>query len=359
MDAILAVADGPLNFSFRSHRAIIGMSKRIAERSFHRSSTPACRRSKADDAVRCFASVTTGIRAILRFTEQPVRRPWGGMTRLEFSAALGIEAVISLADALTVRLPRFAGVAHCDSHTPRNLFSIGEQRTRFLATQVVLGQAQVAKDSTECTDRNVTRSVNRNGGHSPVIVPHDSMRTVLSNDRKTALGQSAQKFVALHDSNPSARCSEVWPLLRSGDRDDLHANVVLVARRNRDSALAALLKAKLDNLTSVAKRRLDGIAPGVRLRQRRHDHVVRGAVGFWFEQHNVTMRHSRQIGTSGSKSLSKLCNRYSEPLEAKMADTIRISVTSRPYATEPRRSRRGKGGFARQTSSTRQLQRGA
>ncbi len=175
---------------------------------------------------------------------------------------------------------------------------------RRLALQVGGGQAKVTENSMKCTNRNVARSVDRDRGRTPVVVSYDSMRATLSHDYKTVRSESAQQFLAVQ-STPKTRRSNGLPFSRSGDRDDLHPNDTLGARRDFDSAFTPFIEAKLDNLTCVVKGGLDGVAPGVRLGQRRHDHIVCGAVGFQFEQHDVPMQHILQLGTSGYESLSK------------------------------------------------------
>ncbi len=93
-DGTLAVADGPLNFSLRSHRAIVGYVKThrralLAPADHARVATlGAGQRSSlfriGDDRYSCYLRLSDGLQS----------GPWGGMTRLEFGAALGIDAAV-------------------------------------------------------------------------------------------------------------------------------------------------------------------------------------------------------------------------------------------------------------------------
>jgi hypothetical protein len=51
----------------------------------------------------------------------PGGSPWGGIARLEFPAAAGLDAAIDRADVLAALLPGYAGVAHRDPRAPINL----------------------------------------------------------------------------------------------------------------------------------------------------------------------------------------------------------------------------------------------
>jgi hypothetical protein len=51
--------------------------------------------------------------------------PWAGIVRCEATGALARDAVVRLADTVTVALPRFASAAHKDPRAPQNLVPIG------------------------------------------------------------------------------------------------------------------------------------------------------------------------------------------------------------------------------------------
>jgi hypothetical protein len=54
----------------------------------------------------------------------PVGGPWAGIVRCEVTGALAINDVASLADRVTLTLPRFASTPHKDARAPQNLFPI-------------------------------------------------------------------------------------------------------------------------------------------------------------------------------------------------------------------------------------------
>ncbi len=125
VDGALVVADGPLNFSLRSHRAIVGYVKShhraLLAPSDHARVANLCAGQRSsifrigDERYSCY----------LRLTDDALSGPWAGIVRLEFSATLGVAAAAALANTLSARLPRFAGVAHRDPRAPQNLQPIG------------------------------------------------------------------------------------------------------------------------------------------------------------------------------------------------------------------------------------------
>jgi hypothetical protein len=71
----------------------------------------------------------------LRLIDQPsTAPPWSAVVRIEMPADSGLSAAIDVADALTVALPRFAGIAHRDPRAPQNLQPVGalEKHLRHL-----------------------------------------------------------------------------------------------------------------------------------------------------------------------------------------------------------------------------------
>ena len=71
----------------------------------------------------------------------PAGGPWAGVVRCEATGALAVDAVVTLADTVTVALPRFASTPHKDPRAPQNLFPIAglerELRHRLGDTHVV------------------------------------------------------------------------------------------------------------------------------------------------------------------------------------------------------------------------------
>jgi len=68
--------------------------------------------------------------------------PWTGIVRIEIPQSSGLDAAVSVADAVAAHVPRFAGIAHRDPRAPQNLQPIGalERHLRHL-----LGDGGLAK----------------------------------------------------------------------------------------------------------------------------------------------------------------------------------------------------------------------
>ncbi len=143
---LFVVADGPLNFALRRDREIVGYVK-----THRRALLPPDQHLRVpllgagertslfrlgDDRYSCYLRLATAA---------DWAGPWSGIVRLEFPASCGIERAAALADDLTARLPRFAGVAHRDPRAPQNLQPIGalERRLRHLMGSPALAERAV------------------------------------------------------------------------------------------------------------------------------------------------------------------------------------------------------------------------
>jgi hypothetical protein len=71
--------------------------------------------------------------------------PWSGIIRLDLVGEAGLGEAKRVADTLCARLPRFAGVLHCDPRAPQNLQPIGalETHLRHLMGDVALATRAV------------------------------------------------------------------------------------------------------------------------------------------------------------------------------------------------------------------------
>jgi hypothetical protein len=126
------VLDGPLNHIRSLHTQVTGYVKR------HR------RQLLAPDAHAKVPDLEVGARTRLhtagndRYTcyvrvghPGPGGSPWGGIARLEFAAAAGLDHVVRHATGLASLLPRYAGVAHRDQRAPVNLTPVKNLETRL------------------------------------------------------------------------------------------------------------------------------------------------------------------------------------------------------------------------------------
>ena len=141
----LVVLDGPLSFVLGRDAHVSGYVK-----THHRRFLPA-------EAHARVPQLATGERTSLfsvgeRFscyariaTPTSYSPPWSGIIRLDLAGEAGLEEAKRLADTLCLRLPRFAGVAHCDPRAPQNLQPIGalETHLRHLMGDVALATRAV------------------------------------------------------------------------------------------------------------------------------------------------------------------------------------------------------------------------
>jgi hypothetical protein len=75
----------------------------------------------------------------------PFAAPWSGIVRLHIPGHAGLATAVALADAVSYRLPAFAGVPHRDPRAPQNLQPIGglESHLRHLMGDVGLATRAV------------------------------------------------------------------------------------------------------------------------------------------------------------------------------------------------------------------------
>lgn len=124
-EGALVVADGPLTHALQSLEGVVGYIKTHrrallpAEEHSRIATLPAQMRSSL------FAIGENRYSCYLRLSDDPEAGPWGGIVRLEFAGGAGLERAVELADTLTIRLIRFAGVRHRDPRAPQNLQPIG------------------------------------------------------------------------------------------------------------------------------------------------------------------------------------------------------------------------------------------
>ena len=137
----LVVLDGPLNFVVGRNARVVGYVK-----THHRAFLP-------PEQHRRVPQLGLGERTSLFAIEEryscyarigmpgPHAGPWSGIVRLHFSGEEGLDGAKRLADAQTARLPKYAGVPHCDPRAPQNLQPIGalESQLRHL-----MGDARLA-----------------------------------------------------------------------------------------------------------------------------------------------------------------------------------------------------------------------
>jgi len=145
VEGSLIVLDGPLNFVLGRDARVTGYVK-----THHR-------RFLAADAHARVPQLALGERTSLfsigeRFScyariATPTRHspPWSGIVRLDLAGEDGLDEAKRLADTLCIRLPRFAGVLHCDPRAPQNLQPIGalESHLRHLMSDVALATRAV------------------------------------------------------------------------------------------------------------------------------------------------------------------------------------------------------------------------
>lgn len=128
---ILVIADGPLNFALRRDRPIVGYVKRHQRAYLPHEEHARVAGLRAGERSTLFRIGAERFSCYVRLTEEMFGGPWAGIVRLEFATSAGLDATRPLADLLTFRLPRYAGLLHRDPRAPQNLQPIGALETHL------------------------------------------------------------------------------------------------------------------------------------------------------------------------------------------------------------------------------------
>jgi hypothetical protein len=142
----LVVADGPLDFSLRRDREIVGYVKTHRRALLDPASHAAVPGLAAHERTSIFRIGDERYSCYARLIDaEPQNGPWSGIVRFEFPASAGLDAAVRAFDELAARLPRFAGVPHRDPRAPQNLQPIGalEWRLRHLLGPAALAERAV------------------------------------------------------------------------------------------------------------------------------------------------------------------------------------------------------------------------
>jgi hypothetical protein len=141
----LIVLDGPLNFVLGRDARVTGYVK-THHRRFLAAEAHALVPSLALGERTSIFSVGERFSCYARIAAPTLHSPpWSGIIRLDLAGEAGLTEAKRLADALCLRLPRFAGVLHCDPRAPQNLQPIGalETHLRHLMGDVALATRAV------------------------------------------------------------------------------------------------------------------------------------------------------------------------------------------------------------------------
>jgi len=142
-DGYLTIVDGPLSYVRSRDLPIVGYVKTHSRALLpieHHIRVPDL---SAGQRTSVFALGQDRYSAYLRLA--PVSAsygPWTGVVRIEIPQSSGLDAAVTVADAVAANVPRFAGIAHRDPRAPQNLQPVGalEKYLRHL-----LGDGGLAK----------------------------------------------------------------------------------------------------------------------------------------------------------------------------------------------------------------------
>jgi hypothetical protein len=142
-DGYLTVVDGPLSYVRSLDLPVVGYVKTHSRALLpieHHIRVPEL---AAGERTSLFALGADRYSAYLRLA--PVSAsygPWTGIVRIEIPQSSGLDAAVTVADAVAANVPRFAGIAHRDPRAPQNLQPVGalEKHLRHL-----LGDGGLAK----------------------------------------------------------------------------------------------------------------------------------------------------------------------------------------------------------------------
>jgi hypothetical protein len=141
----LVVLDGPLSFVLGRDARVAGYVKTHHRRFLAAEAHARVPRLIAGERTSIF-SVGERFSCYARIAAPSMYGPpWSGIIRLDIAGEAGLQEARRVADTLCLRLPRFAGVAHCDPRAPQNLQPIGalETHLRHLMGDVALATRAV------------------------------------------------------------------------------------------------------------------------------------------------------------------------------------------------------------------------
>jgi hypothetical protein len=141
----LIVLDGPLNFVLGRDARVTGYVKTHHRRFLAADAHARVPQLALGERTSLF-SVGERFSCYARIAAHTLQSPpWSGIVRLDLAGEDGLDEAKRLADTLSVRLPRFAGVRHCDPRAPQNLQPIAalEAHLRHLMGDVALATRAV------------------------------------------------------------------------------------------------------------------------------------------------------------------------------------------------------------------------
>lgn len=144
-EGALIILDGPLNFVLGRDARVSGYVKTHHRRFLAAEAHARVPQIGLAERTSLF-SIGERYSCYTRIADPARHGPaWSGIVRLDLAGEAGIEDAKRLADTLAVRLPRFAGVRHCDPRAPQNLQPIGalESHLRHLMGDVALATRAV------------------------------------------------------------------------------------------------------------------------------------------------------------------------------------------------------------------------
>lgn len=116
------VLDGPLNRIRSLDSLVTGYVKTHRRVILPATEHAAVPRMHVGERTRMYTAGTDRYTCYIRVGDANVGgSPWGGIARLDFPSAPGLDEVVARADRLTALLPTYAGVAHRDPRAPVNL----------------------------------------------------------------------------------------------------------------------------------------------------------------------------------------------------------------------------------------------
>lgn len=142
-DGYLTIVDGPLSYVRSRDLPVVGYVKTHSRALLAVEHHLRVSELSAGQRTSLFTLGADRYSAYLRLA--PVSAsygPWTGIVRIEIPQSSGLDAAVTVADAVASVVPRFAGIAHRDPRAPQNLQPIGalEKHLRHL-----LGDGGLAK----------------------------------------------------------------------------------------------------------------------------------------------------------------------------------------------------------------------
>jgi hypothetical protein len=131
-DGYLTIVDGPLSYVRSRDLPVVGYVKTHSRPLLDMEWHVRVPELTAGQRTSLFALGSDRYSAYLRLDPiRPNSGPWTGIVRIEIPQSAGLAVAVSVANAVAVTIPKYAGIPHRDPRAPQNLQPIGALETHL------------------------------------------------------------------------------------------------------------------------------------------------------------------------------------------------------------------------------------